>query len=107
MCFYQLRLLQCDFGLRITTMLHFFKCRQFPDRFPNFAFGQAQVIDLLQVHPEFRACSKEMPETQGRVAGYGAATFQDFSHNDNQQFPRLPAPEIQQPSSRFQTNILI
>ena len=37
------------------------ECRQLFDRFPGFISGPAQLIDFLEVQPELRARSEEIP----------------------------------------------
>src|ERR1039458_1908244 len=60
------------------------------DGFAGLRLGEADLIKALQIQPEFRCGAKEMGQTQGRVAGDGAAPIQDFGDaiGGNIQLPR-------------------
>ena len=57
------------------ALLH---CQQIPDHFPGFALCETYLVELLQVHPEFRTGPEEMTEAQGSVPRYRASSVQDF-----------------------------
>lgn len=40
-------------------------------------FGEAQFVELLQIHPELRRRAEPMPETQRRIGGDPAVTMND------------------------------
>jgi hypothetical protein len=42
--------------------------------------GDADVIGVLQVEPELRACAEPVPETKSGVAGDTPATMDDLRH---------------------------
>src|SRR5208282_2660937 len=48
------------------------------DGFPGLLFGEAEVVEALEVQPKLRAGAEEMSEAQGRIAGDGAGTVQDL-----------------------------
>jgi hypothetical protein len=54
------------------------ECRQVLDCSSRFILDNPQFVELLQVHPEFRACPEEMPKPQRRVASQGPASVQNF-----------------------------
>ena len=43
----------------------------------SLLLGQAKLVELLQVEPEFRAGAEEVSQPQSRVAGNGTLTVQD------------------------------
>ena len=60
------------------------------DGLAGLPLGEADLIKALQIKPEFRSSAKEMGQAQGRVAGDGAPSIQDFSDavSRNLQLPR-------------------
>jgi len=60
------------------------------DGLAGLPFGEADLIKALQIQPEFRGRAKEMGKPQGRVAGDGAPSIQDFGNaiGGNIQLPR-------------------
>jgi hypothetical protein len=45
---------------------------------PDFQAGPAQLIDHLQVEPEFRAGAEPMTEAQSRIGGHATPTVYDL-----------------------------
>ena len=60
------------------------------DRLAGLPLGEADLIKALQIQPEFRSRAKEMGQAQGRIAGDGAPSIQDFGDavGRNIQLPR-------------------
>jgi hypothetical protein len=60
------------------------------DGFAGLPLGEADLIKALQIQPEFRGRAEEMGQAQGRVAGDGAPSIQDFGDaiGGNIQLPR-------------------
>jgi len=56
---------------------------------PHLPLGETQVVEALQVEPEFGARAKEMTQAQGGIAGDGALAIQD-SGNAIGRYVQLP-----------------
>ncbi len=54
--------------------------RQILDGIAGLLFCQAQLVELLQIHPEFGAGPKKMAEAQRGIARNGPLAVQDFGN---------------------------
>jgi len=51
-----------------------------PDGFAGPLFSQAQLIEHLQIQPEFGARAEKVRQAQGRVPGNGALPIDNFGY---------------------------
>jgi len=75
------------------------QCGQVLNCFPRLILGKAQLLELLQVHPEFRTCPSKVPKPQRHVAGHGTARVQNF--RDAVRRHLECAPQFKRPHARL------